>query len=159
MKSRINLIKLYLDTSVYGSIDNHRDGRSSHVMALFNEIQKRKEIRIYYSETILKELVFAPKKSRRIFKFLIETKKAKQLKINSKIYLLAEAYIARGVLTNKSYEDALHIAFASFYTMNLLLTYNMKHMGGFLQGKRYNEVNAEFNVSNLVIAKPGNVKF
>ena len=154
MKNRTNLIRLYLDTSVYGSYNNHKEGRSSTVCKLFTEINERKDIKIYYSLTILRELRGAPKKVQRLLEEFVINKKAKLLRPQSAIYSMAQAYVDKGALTKKSYEDALHIAYATYYNMNMLLTYNMKHMANFIQARKYNEINEKLGFNKLTISTP-----
>jgi len=157
MKNNKNLIKLYLDTSIYGSYNNHKEGRAKIVRRLFDEIEKRRDIRVYYSMVVLEELSGAPKIANKVFENFILEKKVKQLRFNTRIEDLAHTYLREGVLTTKSYEDALHIAFSSYYNMDMLLTYNMKHMAQFLQVKKYNAINEKMGFKKLIIIPPNNI--
>ena len=41
---------------------------------------------------------------------------------------LAKEYIKNGVLTEKSFDDCLHIAFAVFYDCDIIVSWNFKHL-------------------------------
>jgi predicted nucleic acid-binding protein len=44
------------------------------------------------------------------------------------VMLLAQLYIARGAIPKAKIEDALHVAFAVVYDMDVLLSWNFKHL-------------------------------
>lgn len=134
-------MKIYLDTSIYGVISNKKDYRYILTKNLFDVILNNNVIRIYYSPILLHELKGAPVRSRKILEKLILNKKAKQLRHRDEIKHLAYTYMNEGVLTPKSIEDAAHIAYASFYNIDLVLTWNMKHMANFIAKEKYNDVN------------------
>lgn len=48
--------------------------------------------------------------------------------INDEAIKLAETYISEGALTNKSFNDALHIALATLYNCDVLASWNFKHI-------------------------------
>jgi len=52
----------------------------------------------------------------------------KILKMNPKIDLLARAYIKHGVFLERDLYDAYHAAFASFYQVNYLVSWNFNHL-------------------------------
>ena len=134
-------MKIYLDTSIYGVISNKKDYRYNLTKDIFYTLMNDNSKRIYYSPILLQELSCAPLRSRKMLEKLILNKKAKQLRQRDEIKYLTHAYMNEGVLTPKSIEDAAHIAYASFYSIDLVLTWNMKHMANFLAKEKYNDVN------------------
>jgi predicted nucleic acid-binding protein len=41
---------------------------------------------------------------------------------------LADVYMSRGVIPSAKFEDALHVAFATIYDMDVLATWNFRHL-------------------------------
>ena len=64
------------------------------------------------------------------------------------------AYIKYGALTKKSEGDALHIAYASHYNMDLLLSWNFKHMVDFVRQQKFNAVNLKMGYNCIRIMSP-----
>jgi hypothetical protein len=58
----------------------------------------------------------------------IKMMKVKEIEITNEITELAERYIEFGVLSDKHYEDALHIAAASVEKCEVLASWNFKHI-------------------------------
>ena len=50
------------------------------------------------------------------------------LEVNREILEIAQVYQVRGLMPKSPSADALHLALASFYRMDFLLTWNCKHI-------------------------------
>ncbi|MBU1627664.1 PIN domain-containing protein [bacterium] len=50
------------------------------------------------------------------------------LKINSQISDLSKLYLKEGVFSKKYSDDALHVATATFYEINYLISWNFQHL-------------------------------
>lgn len=57
---------------------------------------------------------------------------------------LADGYQERGVLPRSKRDDALHAAFATVYEMDVLLSWNYKHLANIQREARIASVNAEY---------------
>ncbi len=67
---------------------------------------------------------------------------------------LAETYITEGALTNKSYNDALHIALATINNADVLASWNFKHIVNLDRIKLYNSINLRFGYRLIEIRTP-----
>ena len=70
---------------------------------------------------------------------------------------LADAYIARGILTPKYQNDALHIALATIENVDILVSWNFHHIVRFDQIRRFNAVNLESGYKSIDIRSPREV--
>jgi len=61
---------------------------------------------------------------------IIEQYQLKKLPIDrdAEITVLAELYLSNGIIPKKKTEDALHIAYAVVFEMDVLLSWNFKHL-------------------------------
>ncbi len=60
--------------------------------------------------------------------YLNLAKTLKNLDLAEEVAILAEGYIARGIFHRKYIGDALHVALASFYKIDYLVTWNFGHI-------------------------------
>ena len=67
---------------------------------------------------------------------------------------LANEYIVKGVLTEKSRADCLHIAFAVFYDCDIIVSWNFKHLVNFRTINKVKIVNATYNYREISIVNP-----
>jgi hypothetical protein len=56
---------------------------------------------------------------------------------------LASIYIGKRIIPEKKLDDSLHIAYSTFYEMDVLLSYNYKHLSNIFKKKRIMIVNLE----------------
>jgi hypothetical protein len=67
---------------------------------------------------------------------------------------LAETYINEGALTNKSYNDALHIALATINVADVLASWNFKHIVNLNRIRLYNSINLRLGYHMIEIRTP-----
>lgn len=67
---------------------------------------------------------------------------------------LAETYINEGALTNKSYNDALHIALATLHNSDVLASWNFKHIVNLSHIRLYNSINLKLGYKLIEIRTP-----
>lgn len=70
---------------------------------------------------------------------------------------LADKYQMRKILTPKYYADGLHIALATIAEVDLLVSWNFKHIVRFDKIRLFNSVNLELGYKPLQIYSPREV--
>jgi predicted nucleic acid-binding protein len=129
-------MRFYLDTSIFGGLFDQEFKKPTR--ALFDFI-KTKRIKIIYSDILEKELELAPKSVK-----LLATNKLVQaecIDITEEMLDLAKMHIKEGALTQKSINDARHIAIATIAGASAIITWNFKHMANFIKIQQYNAIN------------------
>ncbi|MBQ6435258.1 MAG: PIN domain-containing protein [Synergistaceae bacterium] len=108
--------------------DEDREGHED-VIKLFEAIEKS-EFEIYTSELVMRELKKAqePKKSKMLN--LVEEYKPNIniLEISDKVKYLGQLYIEKGVIPASHLFDSLHVAVASVYELDCIISYNFHHI-------------------------------
>ncbi|MDR0733596.1 MAG: type II toxin-antitoxin system VapC family toxin [Dysgonamonadaceae bacterium] len=145
-----NKIKLYLDTSVYGGFYDLEFAEVTK--ALFEKINKG-EFLVFYSEIVEKELSKAPEIVRNIFNKIPKEYKL-ELEITREVNSLARAYINEKAVGETSYEDCRHIAMSSIYNIDVLVSWNFKHIVNLKRIKDYNRINKVYGYNYLEIRTP-----
>ena len=70
---------------------------------------------------------------------------------------LADAYLGHKILTPKYRDDARHIALATIAGLDLLVSWNFKHVVHFEKIQKFNEVNLELGYKPILIYSPREV--
>lgn len=148
--------RIYLDTSVIGGcLDKEFQEWSKQ---LFDEFKKGKKTAVI-SDITLDELENARQEVRDLLKLNPENSKEYVLN-NEEAEELANAYVKEGAVSKKFHEDALHIAIATINKVDVLVSWNFKHIVNLDRIKKYNGVNLKNGYSILEIRNPnGNFKY
>lgn len=142
-------LKIYLDTSVIGG--SFDDGFKEHSIRLIKNLKKDRIIGII-SEITIRELENAPDFVKKDFETYEE--KLEVVVITEEMKELAEDYIKDKIITKKYYEDALHIACATVYQVDLLVSWNFKHIVNFNKIMQFNAGNIKNGYKSLQIYSP-----
>jgi hypothetical protein len=67
---------------------------------------------------------------------------------------LAQNYLDENILTENYEEDAFHIAFATVYNVDVLISWNFKHIVNFSRINQFNAVNSKQGYKPLEIRSP-----
>jgi len=129
-------IKVYADTSVYGGGFDEEFAEASQA---FFDLVRSGEFTLCVSEVVHQELSAAPGNVNELFMELLPT--AQLLDIEAESLELQQAYIAEGILTEKWYDDALHVALAAVAECNIIVSWNFKHIVNFRKIPLFNAVN------------------
>ena len=118
--------KIYLDTSVISAyFDSNLKQRQEDTKRFFKDVVPK--YKVYVSEITVREL--NETKEGPLRKSLLGMVRGFEvLAINDKINLLAKKYIKDGIFSQKYFDDALHIAVASYYKMSCLISWNFEHI-------------------------------
>lgn len=81
-------------------------------------------------------------------------KNTKTVLFNNEVIDLAKSYINEGVLSNKCFNDALHIALATINNADILTSWNFKHIVNINRIRIYNSINLRKGYKILEIRTP-----
>ena len=149
----MNKPRIYLDTSVVGGCFDAEFQVWSR--KLFEDFL-RGAFRPVLSDLVEAELGQAPAEVQSFLAdFLLQ--KPEIVRANDEVYDLVNAYKLRNVL-NKRYEnDLIHIALATCASVDVLVSWNFKHIVRFDKIRLFNAVNLELGYKQLQIYSPREV--
>ena len=78
------------------------------------------------------------------------------LSISPRIHRITQIYIDRLIMPQDPFGDALHLAIASFYNVDALLTWNYKHIANLNKTYRIRQINQELGLPTPELATPLN---
>lgn len=149
----MNKLKLYIDTSVIGGCFDQEFSEWSN--KLF-EFLKTGKLLTVISEVVLEELSDSPENVKfKLDEIPIEYKEL--LRKTDECELLASKYIESKIISEKYYEDAVHIALATINKVDVLVSWNFKHIVNYNRIVKYNSINLMNNYKPIEIRTPKEV--
>lgn len=136
-------LRIYLDTSVVNFLfaDDAPDFQRAT-----QEFFARHAVRydLFISATVLFEIGRDPSHAHQaLLKDALTQHKVARLpdQPQDEIEALAEAYVAAGIVPPDKYDDAVHVAYATVHQMDILLSWNFKHLANVHREARFLSVN------------------
>jgi len=143
-------MKVYVDTSVFGGYFD--EDFSEWSVKLIEQFMIGEKIAVI-SNITEDELKNAPEKVRTLF-YNIPAEQKELVKLTNEAKELANKYIKEKVVTKKSLLDAQHIAIATLNKVDVLVSWNFKHIVNYNKIRLYNSVNLKYGYPLLEIRNP-----
>ena len=145
--------RVYIDTSVIGGCYDPEFEEWSN--KLFDDFKLGNRIAVV-SDVTLDELTDAPKEVKENFE-TIPDEALEIITSDKESRSLADKYIAENAVPTKFYEDALHIALATIHQVDVLSSWNFRHIVNLDKIRKYNSVNLKNGFSILEIRAPRDI--
>jgi predicted nucleic acid-binding protein len=142
--------RIYIDTSVIGGY--YDDEFEEPTKALFNRFESD-EIIFVVSDLLDLELTFAPERVKNLLRKYPGVK-FERITLTEEAIQLADKYISEKVVGRTSLEDCRHIAIATINRVDVLASWNFKHIVNLEKIKGYNSVNLRMGYPMLEIRSP-----
>jgi hypothetical protein len=147
----IKILEVYIENSVIGGYFD--DEFKEHTRKLFENFKKGIFKPIISSHVIAELENGAPDH----VKENLNTLDYKEYTVNDEMLKLAEKYIEQKIVSENYYGDALHIAVATVIGVDVLVSWNFKHIVNLDKIKSFNSVNLREGYSILEIRTPREV--
>jgi predicted nucleic acid-binding protein len=142
--------RIYIDTSVIGGCFDEEFAEWSN--KLFDEFIKGRKIAVV-SDLTIEELEGASDNIKNKLRE-IPTESLEFLQKNEEANELANLYIEGNAISIKSLSDATHIALATIAKVNVLVSWNFKHIVNLRRIYLYNSINLQNNYPIIEIRTP-----
>jgi len=129
--------RFYMDTFIFGGLFDLEFEKETTL--LFEKV-KLGQVICVYSNLTESELSRAPLRVRRLFENLDEKFKEK-IQVTPEALILAQEYIKEKVVGKTSLDDCIRIATATIGKVDLLVSWNFKHIVNVYRIRGYNSVN------------------
>ncbi len=146
----IHIQRVYVDTSVIGGyIDPEFKQYSMRLMAEF----KIGTLQAVVSSLTSREVAKAPAEVQNVYRELLDTG-AELIPVPGEAVELADKYIDSGILSPNYRNDAVHIAIATVCGLDMLLSWNFKHIVHYDKIRLFNGINLELGYKLIEIHSP-----
>ena len=142
--------RIYIDTSVVGGYFDEEFKEAT--TKLFDRLDKN-EIVFVVSDLLDLELLNAPQQVRQLL-HNYSADKFQRVELTEEAIKLADTYISVKVVGKTSLEDCRHIAMATIHKVDVLASWNFKHIVNLDRIKGYNSVNMRLGYSIIEIRSP-----
>jgi len=109
---------------------------------------------VYISSVVVSELEKTSEPKRTFMLDQIKSLNIQLLAESDEALALGKEYLRQGVLTPKSKDDCLHIAYAVVYQCDVIISWNFKHMVNYRTIDRVRIVNAINRYREIAICSP-----
>ena len=142
--------RVYIDTSVVGGYFDEEFKEATEL--LFMRLEKG-EVIFVVSDLLDLELMNAPTQVRNhLFQYDLDC--FERVELTEDAIKLADTYISEKVVGKTSTEDCRHIALATIHKVDVLASWNFKHIVNLDRIKGYNSVNLKLGYSMIEIRSP-----
>jgi predicted nucleic acid-binding protein len=145
-------LRVYADTSVFGGAFDAEFRIPS--LTFFSQV-KSGHFSLALSAVVRSELSEAPPKVRALYEEMLPL--AEPLSTGEDAFRLAESYVKAGIVTPKSFNDALHVALATVSGCVAIVSWNFRHIVHFQKVPLYNAINRVRGYREIVICSPREV--
>jgi predicted nucleic acid-binding protein len=142
--------RIYIDTSIVGGFFDKEFEKETKM--LFQRLEK-KEVIFVVSTILGQELNDAPPHVKTLLQNY-DKSCFEEIEMTTEAKQLANQYINKKVVGRTSFEDCCHIALATIHKVDVLASWNFKHIVNLERIKGYNGVNLKMNYSILEIRNP-----
>ena len=153
-------LQLYLETSVWNFYfaDDAPEKRESTIQ--FFQLIQQDMYDIFISQVVLDEIQNASPVKQSVLYQLIQRYQPEELVLNDDVLLLAERYLQEQALPARATEDAKHVAVATYYGMDALISWNLKHLANLNRRRLIQGVNIKEGFSTpLELLTPMEVSY
>jgi predicted nucleic acid-binding protein len=133
--------QLYLETSVWNFYFADDAPEKKEITLSFFDKIKQGEYEIFISDVVIEEIGRAKEEKKQLLLDIIKKYEPKRLLISEEVVELAKNYISERVLPEGKFEDAIHVAVATIFEMDALISWNVKHLANLKKMEMINGVN------------------
>jgi hypothetical protein len=152
-------LRLYLDSSILGwSLNRSNPTRFAEANLLLQQIADRRFIGAY-SWVSVQEIEAAPKHiAMRLWRKVEEAGLTRvPIRLRTNAEELSQIYCAKEIVPSNFKADALHIAVATLWKADALVSYNFEHIVSLEIMVKVNEVNKSLNLNEIFLCQPQEV--
>ena len=150
-------MKLYLDTSIFGAFFDTEDQKRLKATEVLCKKIKREKYKGFISPVVFEEIARAPDNIKIALESKIKEVNPSLLNEIEESLILAEEYIKLGLAPEKYRNDARHVAVATVYGLDAVVSWNYRHLVNVARKRIIHSVNLRFGYSLIEIISPWEV--
>ncbi|MDP9750395.1 type II toxin-antitoxin system VapC family toxin [Thermoanaerobacter pentosaceus] len=151
--------KIYLDSSVISFLEAHdAPDKMEITRKWWNEYLLKGKYKVYISDLTLAEIADCSEPKKKMLLSYIQKYNAfVKIFSNKKTEELARVYVEQKVIPQKYIDDAVHIALAVINRLDIIVSWNFKHMVKSKTIQEVNKINRRYGYPYIDIISPLNL--
>jgi predicted nucleic acid-binding protein len=121
-------MKLYIETSVPNMLLHDDAPDKSQITKLFIEWLRLSAHEPFISPVVNQEIARTQGSRRELLEQVVLGMRPTLLEVTPEVEILAEQYLARRIIPIRFRDDLLHVAVAVCYRLDIIVSWNMKHL-------------------------------
>jgi hypothetical protein len=150
-------MKLYIETSVPNMLLHDDAPEKKRITELFVEWLQLSEHKLFVSPVLTEELARTQRPRRDSLEKVVRDLRPTMLSVTTEAELLAGHYAAARIVPARFQDDLLHVAVAVCHRLDMIVSWNMKHLANPNKVARINEVNRLYGRPLIRIHTPKEV--
>jgi len=146
-------LRTYIDTSVLGGYFDRLFERDTR--AFVRCVRERKIVPVV-SDMVIGEIARAPERVQELLNEVLR-QNAEVLSATEEAIALQEAYLKSGVLSRRCEGDAMHIALATLARVDVIASWNFRHLVDPRRAREFNGVNLSMGYGLITILSPSDI--
>jgi predicted nucleic acid-binding protein len=147
-------LKIYIDTSVISHLQADDVPEKMTITHEFWKCLVKGEYEAYISELVVAEFNNCPEPKKSKLEIMLQHAPLEELEIDDEVTILADRYMEEGLFPSKYRDDAIHVALASAFGCNVVVSWNFKHMVKIKTILGVNGINKIMGYSDIEIVTP-----
>jgi predicted nucleic acid-binding protein len=144
--------RLYLDASVFGGCFDSAEGWEEDSRRVLDYCVTGRAVLLTSTE-LEEELADAPDRVVRTYASIPESHR-EAVAMTDEVQDLAEAYLAAGIVSARWRADCVHVAIATIYRADSIVSWNFRHIVRLDKIRAFNSVNLEQGYGMVTILSP-----
>ena len=132
--------RVYIETSVWGMVAPGQNPVLQEPTVEFLEKCERGVFEAYISDVVANEVRQAPEAAQQAIQEWIDRINPVELKLSDEADALAQRFIEEGVVPPRRLDDARHVACALVNEMDVLISWNHRHLANTRRSDAFNAV-------------------
>jgi hypothetical protein len=150
-------MKLYIETTVPNMLFHDDAPDLRRMTEEFFEWAQLCSDEFFTSAVTEEEISRAPSALRTKLVRALDSLKPELLRIDAEARGLAKGYLREGILPPRFSDDALHVAVAVCQRMDVIVSWNMKHLANMRRVDQINRLNLKYGFPSIRIHTPAEV--
>ena len=146
-------MRVYIETSVFGGYFDEEFMESTQ---MFFGMLREKRFTPLISDMLVEEIAEAPQQVRNLLSEIIQ-EGVEQVEINDEAIDLRNAYLNADIVTHQYRDDAMHVALATLVRVDVIASWNFRHLVNPSRIRAFNVVNAIQGYGPVVILTPADL--
>ncbi|MBI4028010.1 MAG: hypothetical protein HY360_23700 [Verrucomicrobia bacterium] len=150
-------MKLYLETTIPNMLFAEDAPEKRRATEMFFAWIKVCRDELFVSALVESELALAPEPKRTRMARALRALPLQVLPVPAAAETLADGYLAAGIWTPRSKDDAVHVATAVCHELDIVVSWNMRDLANVRRVARINEFNVRRRLGLIRVATPEEV--
>jgi len=150
-------MRIYLETSVINVLFDEKQKEMKEKTEKFFELAKKRDYTLLVSDLVYTEIQRAPLEKKQKIEKILSDLRPERLDTTNEVLDLSNEYVKANLIPKSYRADAIHIAIAVTYEVDIIVSWNLRHIVRLKTIMGVNEINKKLGRPFILIVTPGEV--